>query len=61
MRKERIKNISILLVGLIGLVTTLIINYSVENDILCIIIMILFLGLEIYGLHKIISDKYSIR
>jgi len=60
MKKEKIKNISLLIIGLIGLVTTLIINNLVENDILCIIIMLLFLSLEIFALFNIIKDKYPV-
>ncbi len=59
--KKIFKNLIIIGIGLIGLVSTLLINNSVENDLLCILIMALFLALEIYGLSNIIKDKYSFR
>lgn len=52
------KNILLLIIGLIGVIGSLIINTSIENDILCIIIMILFIGLEIIALYNIIKNKY---
>ena len=59
--KKILKNFSIILLGLIGLITTLIVNNTVENDLLCILLMGLFLIIEFFGLFQIIKDKYQYR
>ena len=59
--RKKLKGFIIIAIGLIGLVTTLIVNNSVENDLICIILMTLFLLIEIYGLSNIIRDKYGFR
>ena len=59
--RKNLKGLLFLALGLIGLITTLIVNNSVENDLLCIILMFIFLVLEIYGLSRIIKNKYEFR
>lgn len=59
--KKILKNLAIISIGLIGLITTLIVNNTVENDLLCILLMSLFLVIEIFGLLQIIRDKYQYR
>ena len=59
--KKILKNFAIILLGLIGLITTLIVNNTVENDLLCILLMGLFLIIEFFGLFQIIKDKYQYR
>lgn len=59
--KKILKNFAIILLGLIGLITTLIVNSTVENDLLCILLMGLFLIIEFFGLFQIIKDKYQYR
>ena len=59
--RKKFKNLIIICVGLISLVATLIINNYYDNDLLCIILMILFLIIELYGLVNIIKDKQVYR
>ena len=51
------KNLLVICIGLLGLIISLVINYYIENDLLCIFLMIVFLLIEIYGLSNIIKDK----
>lgn len=59
--RKNLKGLLIISIGLIGLVTTLIVNNTMENDLLCIILMLAFLLIEIYGLSYIIKNKYEFR
>lgn len=59
--KKNIKGLIIVGIGVIGLITTLIVNNRIENDLICIILMALFLVVEIFGLKSIIKNKYQYR
>ena len=59
--KKYLKGLLIIGIGLIGLISTFIINISIEHDLLCIFIMLLFLIIEIYGLSNILKDKFEFR
>lgn len=59
--KKNLKGLLIIGIGLIGLITTLIVNNTIENDLLCIILMFAFLLLELHGLSSIIKNKYEFR
>ena len=59
--RKHLKGLLIISIGLIGLISTFIINISIEHDSLCIFIMLLFLIIEIYGLSNILKDKYELR
>ena len=59
--KKYLKGLLIIIIGLIGLITTFVININVDNDLLCISIMLLFLLIEIYGLSSILKDKWNFR
>ena len=61
MNKKNLKGLILIGVGLIGLISTLIVNISIENDLICIILMILFVALELFGLSNIIKNKYGFR
>ena len=55
----KFKGTGILFIGLLCLISTLVINSLFENDLICIIFMVIFLSLELYGLTLIIKDKYQ--
>ena len=61
MKKANLKGLIIIGIGLIGLISTLIINISIENDLLCIFIMFLFVLLEIFGLSNILKNRDNFR
>ena len=52
---ENIKNMSIIILGLIVLITASLFDNIIENNFLCISIIFLFLCLETYSLHRIIK------
>ena len=59
--KNILKSLIIIIIGLVCLIITLIVNNSLENDLLCISLMIVFILVESYGLLNIIRDKYNTR
>ena len=61
MNNKNLKGLIIIGIGLIGLITALLVNNTIENDFLCIIIMLLFLILELFGLFNIIKNKNELR
>ena len=61
MNKKNLKGLILIGIGLIGLISTLIVNISIENDLICITLMMLFVTLELFGLSNIIKNKYGLR
>lgn len=59
--KNNIKGLITVGIGLVGLITTLLANTQMENDFICIILMVIFLMVEIFGLRLIIKNKYQYR
>ena len=58
--KKKFKDLSIIFIGLLGLIIVLLINSSINNDFICIFLMFLFLSIEVYGLYKIIRIRWGI-
>ena len=59
--KNNIRGLITVGVGLVGLITTLLANSQMENDFICILLMLVFLVVEIFGLRVIVKNKYQYR
>ena len=57
--KAILKGIIIIFISLVCLIATLILNDSINNDLISILIMIIFFVIECYGLFLIIRQKYQ--
>ena len=59
--RKNIKGLIVIGIGLIGLITTLLVNSHMESDFICILLMVAFLLVEILGLRVIVKNKYQYR
>ena len=58
--KKNKKGIITLIIGTIALVCSLLVNRYLEiDDVFCVILMIISLVIEVYGLFQIIKDTYN--
>ena len=57
--KVILKGIIIIFISLVCLIATLILNDSINNDLISILIMIIFFVIECYGLFLIKRQKYQ--
>ena len=58
--KKNNKGIITLIIGAIALVCSLLVNRYLEiDDVFCVILMIISLVIEVYGLFQIIKDTYN--
>lgn len=58
--KKNKKGIITLIIGAIALVCSLLVNRYLEiDDVFCVIVMIISLVIEVYGLFQIIKDTYN--
>lgn len=59
MRKKTIlKGLLIVLVSIISIISTFVLDESINNNFICLSIMFLFFIIECYGLFLIIREKY---
>lgn len=60
MKKRNLKALMLIFFSLICIISTLIINDTIENDLICLILMTIFVGIEIHGLSILIKNKYHV-
>jgi len=53
--RKNIKSFIFIGIGLIGIIITLIVNNHIENDLICLFLMGLFLIVELYGFKNIMK------